>query len=130
MNAQDRNRRIYEMRKAFRWPYRDIGPMFGISGQRAQQIVLEIENRGIIDNEMEPRNDHRFTEPVSATQAAREIGIPLTTIVNWVSRGHVKVLQDPGQTGPGKVVLLDPVTLQERIDRYYARKQRKNRVSA
>ena len=125
MNTQGRNRRIYEIRKAFpTWSYRDIGDMFGISRQRVHQLMREYEKRGIIDTEMEPRNDHRFTEPVSATQAARETGIPHRTIEKWTERGLVKVIQHPGHACTGKPVLLDPVTLQERIDRYRPRRNR------
>lgn len=124
MNSQKRNRRIYEIHQAHpNWTYQDIGELVGLSRQRVQQIVREYEKRGIIDNEM-AKNNHRFNEPVSATQAAREIGIPYWVIKKWVQRGLVKVLEHPGHTAPGKPVLLDPVTLQERIDRYRPRKNR------
>ena len=126
----NRNRRIYEIRKDHPdWTYQAIGELVGISRQRVQQIVSEIEACGIMDNNMsEPKNGYRLNgEPVSATQVARETGIPLSTIVTWVLRGHVKGIEDPEQTGPGKVVLLDPVTLQERIDKYRPRPCR-NRV--
>ena len=129
MNMQVRNRRIYEIRKEHpTWTYQEIGELVGISRQRVQQIVCELEKCGIMDIEMEPRNDHHLNgNPISATQAARETGIPIGTITRWISEGDVKVISHPGQTGPGRVVLLDPVTLQERIDRY---RPRRNRVSA
>ena len=130
MNANDRNRRIYEIHKAFpTWPFEDIGQMFGITRQRVQQIVREAEKRGIIDTEMEPRNDHRLNgKPISATQAARQTGIPYYAIEKWVRRGLVKVLNHPGHGGRGNPVLLDPVTLQERIDCYQPR-PRRNRAT-
>ena len=126
MNANERNRRIYDIRKANpTWTYREIGELVGISRQRVQQIVRETEKRGIIDTEMEPRNNHRLSgEPISATQAAKETGIPYYVIADWVRRGVVRVLKHPGHAAPGKPVLLDPVTLQERIDRYQPRKNR------
>ena len=126
MNNQDRNRRIYEIHKAHpAWTYQDIGELVGLSRQRVQQIVREYDKRGIIDTEMEPRNDYRLNgQPISATQAARETGISYWAIMSWVKRGLVKVVQHPGHACTGKPVLLDPVTLQERIDRYRPRKNR------
>lgn len=126
MITKERDIIIYESRKAHpEWSYRKIGKSFGISGQRVYQIV----SRGIIE-EMEPRNNHRLNgQPISATQVARETGIPYYAIEKWVRRGLVKVLNHPGHGGRGNPVLLDPVTLQERIDRYQPR-SRKNRVSA
>ncbi|KKL78427.1 hypothetical protein LCGC14_2024910, partial [marine sediment metagenome] len=96
------------------------------SRQRVQQIVQEIEACDIIDNDMEqPRNNHRLNgEPISATQVARETGIPYSVISSWVSRGLVKVLEHPGHAAPGKLVLLDPVSLQERLDRYHPHRRR------
>jgi len=131
MNNHKRKRRIYEIRKDHPdWTYQAIGELIGISRQRVQQIVSEIEACGIMDNNMnEPKNGYRLNgEPVSATQVATETGIPISTISRWVSEGDVKVINHPGQTGPGKVVLLDPVTLQERVDKYRPR-PRRNRVS-
>lgn len=125
MNVQNRNRHIYEIHKSHpTWTYQDIGDLVGISRQRVQQIVREAEKRGIIDTEMEPRNDHRLTEPISATQAARQTGIPYGTISKWVSDGLVKVVEHPGHACTGKPVLLDPVTLQKRIDHYRPRRNR------
>ena len=125
MNSNQRNGRIYEIHKAHpSWTYQDIGELVGLSRQRVQQIVRQIEDHGIIDSEMETRNDHRFTEPISATQAAKQVGIPRWTIEKWIQRGLVKVLEHPGHTAPGKPVLLDPITLQERIDRYQPRRNR------
>jgi len=126
MNANDRNRRICEIRRAHpNWTYQEIGELVGLSRQRVQQIVRETEKRGIIDNKMEPKNNHRLNgQPISATQAARETGIPYHAIDNWVRRGLVKVLNHPGHGGRGNPVMLDPVTLQERIDRYQPRRNR------
>ncbi len=123
MNNQDRNKRIYEICRAHPgWTYRDIGELVGLSRQRVQQIVREIEACGIIHNMMEPRNDHRLNgQPISATQATRETGIPYSVISSWVSRGLVKVLNHPGHGGRGNPVLLDPVTLQGRIAQYRPR---------
>jgi len=131
MNVQGRNRRIYEIHKAHpTWTYQDIGELVGLSRQRVQQVVREVEECGIIDNEMEPRNNYRLNgQPISASQVARETGIPYYVIADWVRRGLVKVLDHPGHGGRGNPVLLDPVTLQERIDRYRPR-PRRNRVSA
>ena len=130
MNNHERKRRIYEIRKDHPdWTYQAIGELVGISRQRVQQIVSDIEACGIMDNDMnEPKNGYRLNgEPVSATQVATETGIPRNTISGWVSDGDVKVIDHPGQTGPGKFVLLDPVTLQERMNRYRPR-PRRNRV--
>ncbi len=126
----ERNIHIYEIRRSHpAWTYQDIGNLVGISRQRVQQIVHDVETRGITDIDMELKNNHRLNgEPISATQAARETGIPFGTIRMWAKRGLVKVLEHPGHTAPGRPVLLDPETLQERIDRYRPR-PRRNQVS-
>jgi DNA-binding transcriptional regulator LsrR (DeoR family) len=129
MEVQERNRRIYNLRKALGWAYRDIGPMFGISSQRAHQIVQNIEKNGIIDAMEEQKSNQHFDGPVSATEVSRLTGIPISTIVKWVSEGSVKIISDPGQTCPGRFVLLDHITLQERISRYRP-KPRRNLVKA
>lgn len=130
MVTLERNRHIYEIHKAHpTWTYQDIGELVGISRQRVEQIVRKEEARDIIDIEMEPKNKYQINgQSISATQAARVTGIPVGTISRWVFDGEVKVIAHPGQTGPGKVVLLDPVTLQERMNRYQPR-PRRNRVS-
>lgn len=125
MNMVDRNRQIYQLHEVLRWSFREIAPKFGISPQRVHQIVKNAESHGIIDNKMEPTINYRLNgQPISATQAARETGIPYYMIADWVRRGLVKVLNHPGHAAPGKPVLLDPVTLQERIDRYRPRRNR------
>ena len=126
MDKQQRNQLIYEVHLLHPdWTYRAIVENLGLSlsRQRVQQIVLKGSKSGIIEV-MEPTNNHHFTEPVSATQAARETGIPWQTVTSWVNRGLVKVVNHPGHTAPGKPILLDPVTLNERIDRYRPRKNR------
>lgn len=130
MNNHERKTRIYEIRKAHPdWTYQDIGDLLGVSRQRVQQIVSEVEACGRMDDMDEPRNGYRLNgESVSATEAARETGIPRNTISRWVCDGEVKVLAHPGHACTGKPVLLDPVTLQERISRYQPR-PRRNRVS-
>ena len=125
MNNHERKRRIYEIRKDHPdWTYQAIGELVGISRQRVQQIVTEIEACGIMDNDMnEPNEKYRLNgEPISATQAARETGIHYYVIADWVRRGLVKVLEHPGHGGRGNPVLLDPVTLQDRIDRHHPRR--------
>jgi len=127
MNVEDRNRRIYEIHKTHpTWTYQDIGELVGLSRQRVQQVVRETEERGIIDSEMtEPKNNYQLNgDPVSASQVARETGIPYGVVANWVCRGLVKVLEHPGHGGRGNPVLLDPVTLQDRLDRYRPRRNR------
>ncbi|KKM64090.1 hypothetical protein LCGC14_1504850 [marine sediment metagenome] len=128
MNTQERKRRIYEIHKSHpTWTYQDIADLVGLkSRQRVQQIVQEVEACDIIESDMEqPRNNHRLNgEPISATQAAREAGIPYYMIADWVRRGLVKVLEHPGHACPGKPVLLDPVSLQERIHRYRPHRRR------
>ena len=130
MNSHERNRRIFEIRKAHpAWTYQEIGELLGLSRQRVQQIVREVDSYGIIDAMEEKKNDNGLCQldpnkPISPTQAAREMGIPITTITGWIAEGQVKLVKDPGQTGPGRVNLLDPVSLQERIDRYRPRPRR------
>lgn len=68
-------------------------------------------------------------DPISATQIARETGIPYSVISMWVRRGLVKVVQHPGHACTGKPVLLDPVSLKERIA-LYRPKRRRQRVAA
>jgi hypothetical protein len=61
--------------------------------------------------------------PISATQASKIADIPYYIIADWVRRGVVKVVSRPDHKAHiGQPVLLDPVSLQERIDRYKPRK--------
>lgn len=126
MNTRERNRRIYEIRKSHpNWPYRTIGELVGLSRQRVHQIVQQAEAHGIMATEMEPRNNYRLdNKPISATQAARLTGIPYGVISMWVFRGLVKVVEHPSRGGRRNPVLLDPVSLQERIDGYQPRPRR------
>ncbi len=118
MNVAIRNRAIYETHKAHpELTYRELGDTFGISRQEAHRVVKEGE-RGIMGADMNTTNNHRFDKPISATEVSRETGIPRWTIEKWAQRGLVKVVQHPGHAAPGKPVLLDPVTLNERIRRY------------
>jgi hypothetical protein len=104
--------------------------MFGISSQRAHQIVQNIEKNGIIDAMEEQKSNHKFDGPVSATQAARIAKIPYYVIEKWVRRGLVKVVSRPsGHASRGNLVLLDPETLNQRISRYRP-KPRRNLVKA
>jgi len=127
MSVSERNRHIFEIRKAHpTWSYQDIAELVALSRQRVQQIVRQVEECGIIDTTMENNNDHPRLDgqPISATQAARETGIPYGTISKWVSEGEVRVIEHPGHACTGKPVLLDPVSLQERIARYQPRPRR------
>ena len=119
-----RNRFIWETHRAHpELTYRELGEAYGVSPQRAWSIVHGEDRRAIMDNRMEEkRNNHRINgKPISATEVSRLTGIPLYTIASWARRGLVKIISHPGHTARGKVMLLDPQSLQERIDRYRPR---------
>ncbi len=125
MKIEERNRKIYELYKSPPpgWSLKDIGDLFGISPQRVHQIKTELDSYAIMGQMNEPKNNHHFDKPISATQAAKAAGIPYYIIADWVRRGLVKVLQHPGHACTGKPVLLDPVTLNERIGKYRPRRK-------
>ncbi len=131
MTSQERNKRIFEIHQAFpQWTYQEIGDMVGLSRQRVERILKQVAVSGKIEQMDETINNHRLNgEPISATQVARDTGIPYYVIADWVRRGIVKVLEHPGHACTGKPVLLDPVSLQERINRYRPHR-RKVKVAA
>lgn len=127
MNTLERNVRIYQIHKAHQaWTCQEIGELVGLTRQRVHKIITEVDKSGIISLEMNGtvKNYRLNGEPVSASQVAKETGIPQWTIEKWVQRGLVKVLSHPGHTAPGKPVLLDPVTLQARMEKYRPRRRK------
>jgi len=126
MVVTDRDQLIKELHvKVPHLSYRQIGKMFDVSGQRIQQILKKpSECATILDMESNLKSLGR--SPISATQAAKITGIPYGVISVWVSRGQVKIVKRPDRKKAcaGEPVLLDPVSLQERIDKYRPRKKK------
>jgi hypothetical protein len=86
-------------------------------GQECGIIIDKMENKDVMEIK-EPI----FKEPVSATYVAEFLKIPYSVVSTWVSRKQVKVIKRDKKRGCFKnPVLLDPVTLQERIDKYKKR---------
>jgi len=133
MVIHERNRLIKEIReKVPGITLEQIGQMFPreddkkpLSRQRVHQIITQCEKYDIM-SPMENINKLNIgNEPISATQAARKANIPYYIIADWVRRGLVQIVYHPGHATCGKPVLLDPVSLQERIDRYRPRSKKK-----
>lgn len=124
MTTAERNQCIYEVRTKLRWPYSRIAATYGVSRQRVAQVVRYMEKLLASAPEPIPLQFPRLNgEPISATQAAKITGVPDYAIHHWISRGQVKVVSRRPRPGPGATTLLDPVSLQERIDRYRPRKR-------
>ncbi len=125
---RDRNQIIRKLRETVpELTLEQIGKAFdGLSRQRVYQILKQSQDCATILDKMEniENKEPIFKEPVSATEAAKILNIPYGVVSMWVSRGFVKVVNHPGHAAPGKFVLLDPVSLQERIDRYKPRRKK------
>lgn len=124
MVTAERNQNIYEVRKKLGWPYSRIAETYGISRQRAAEVVQQVERRVTIEA-MDATKEPLIALPMSATEAAKVSGVPRDAIIKWVERGLVKVVRRPDRAKActNNPVLLDPVTLQARIDAYRLRKQ-------
>ncbi len=133
MVIRDRNRLIKEIReKVPGVTLQQLGQMFPreddkkpLTRQRVHQIVTHDVKSDTISNMESSVDTIKIKEPISATQVADLLKIPYSVVSTWVSRGLVKKAPDqPDHAAPGKPVLLDPVTLQERIDRYRPRQKK------
>lgn len=122
MVIKDRNQLIRTIKeKSPELTYKELGDLVGLSRQRVHKIVTYNTENDIIRN-MERKAI--FDKPISATEVSRITGIPTSSIFDWVSRGLVKIISRPDRKAcTGQPVLLDPVSLQERIDRYRPRKK-------
>ncbi len=123
MVISERNRMIRQIHADHpNWSLQKIADLVGISRQRVHQVVHTAIDYDIMQTDM--KNIIRLNcDPISPSQAARLTGIPKFTIISWAHRGLVTILKHPGKTARGKTVLLDPVSLQERINRYRPRKK-------
>lgn len=126
MVTGERNRNLYQIH--LRNPeltYQDLAEMVHLSRQRVEQIIRQqekVEAMGPLP--AIPKFPRLNGDPISPAQVSRTLGLPAGLIQCWVRRKQVKVLHRPkGHPGPGKVTLLDPVSLQERLDRYRPRRK-------
>lgn len=128
MTTAERNQCIYEVRTKLGWPYSRIAATYGLSRQRAAQVVRQVESCATMhsmDTATPASPTVHFSRPVSATEAARLTGISRDIIIKWADRGLVKIISRSDRTKActGHPVLLDPASLQERI-RLYRPKRR------
>jgi len=132
MVTSDRNQVIRKLRKNVpELTLEQIGKIFdGLSKQRVHQILQSCDSNVIMSSMDDTIKINIGNKPISATQAAKISKIPYSVIATWVKRGFVQVVSRPekGVTW-GKPVLLDPVSLQERIVRYKPRRK-KDKVPA
>ena len=126
MVLQERNQMIYQIHLDHPdWSLEKIADLVGISRQRVHRIVTHYRNSAIIPL-MEDKNKviNIGDKPISATQAAEITGISYGTISKWVERNLVKIVSRPNRRAcTGQPVLLDPITLQKRIDNYRPRRK-------
>ena len=103
------------------WTLQMIADLTGVTRQRVSQIVKRCQ-KSVILLSMEKANSKypRITKPMSLSEVSILTGIPTSSIGMWVNRGQVKVHTptDRPKACTGHPVLLDPISLQERIDRY------------
>jgi hypothetical protein len=126
MGTDERNQMIRDIRRAF--PYWDLGKIADLVGSTLAEVHNALKEKplsGIMRSDMTDNETFNIgNKPISASEVTKRTGIPASTIGMWVKRNQVKVISDPGQTGPGLFVLLDPVTLQQQIDKYKPRKKK------
>jgi hypothetical protein len=112
------------------WTLQMIADLVGVSRQWVYSIVKKCETYGIIATMENKALQLDLKTPISATQASKITGIPYYAFEKWVRRGLVKIVSRPDRRAcTGQSVLLDPVSLQERINRYRPR-QKKTPISA
>lgn len=116
---------IRDIHRAFPyWSYAAIAELVGVSEREVKRILSKPDTYDIMRSDMNNKSESiNIGNPMSPTDVKNKYDIPHSTIGMWIKRGKVKVIKDPGQTGPGLFTLLEPGSLQECIIKYKSRRK-------